>query len=521
MANYVTNDCWAGIHGGRDMAVEAARAVRLLHLSDLHCTRGRSNDRAIVLRALVSDVAQTAGSDNLDFVVFSGDMASSGAQSEYEAAFEDLVVPLLEALHLDTDRFFLCPGNHDVNRARLNSVVAGGLRSLSDRDEVNQAIDGFGDGTVSVAGLGLGEFEEFRNSVSARPSGPSLCATYRFSCRGSAVSVACLNTAWRAGKDVLPLLGERQLDCALAECTGVDICIAVMHHPAEALHDFLVVKHLLRGFHVICTGHHHLDDAQMISRSDGSATVFSAASCLYRSRTDPIGYSIIEIDHGSGRVELVRRVYSDRFRRFECAAGTSSVFEITLSRTGLQPLFTYDQRSAAEGPINGRLLPTVANSTLAPRSLRDIFVEPLLFEDTEYRQDPARRAIPLKTILEGSDDILFIGNRETGKTTLLDYVCLWHLDEAPGIVPARIAFSAIKEEGRNKVFRTISDYLSSLGILPTNLDDLCTRGAVIALIDDIDFAASKRVEAIQEFALQYPACRLMMTASDNPMSGMF
>src|SRR5690606_15700733 len=54
------------------------------------------------------------------------------------------VDPVLEAASVGSDRFFICPGNHDINRqhVRDNAWEENGLlQSLRSRDDINQFLD--------------------------------------------------------------------------------------------------------------------------------------------------------------------------------------------------------------------------------------------------------------------------------------------------------------------------------------------------------------------------------------------
>src|SRR5262249_11227080 len=64
----------------------------------------------------------------IDLLCFTGDIADWGQPQEY-AAVTDFVHTLLDRLHLEHDRLFLVPGNHDI--ARL--VEADAWHSLRDK----------------------------------------------------------------------------------------------------------------------------------------------------------------------------------------------------------------------------------------------------------------------------------------------------------------------------------------------------------------------------------------------------
>ena len=89
-----------------------------LHLSDWH-QKGNDFDRQVVRGALIKDIEKRIDIDStlaqVDFIVFSGDLAFSGKQAEYQTAKEFFLDPVLEATGLKRDRLFIVPGNHDLD----------------------------------------------------------------------------------------------------------------------------------------------------------------------------------------------------------------------------------------------------------------------------------------------------------------------------------------------------------------------------------------------------------------------
>ena len=71
----------------------------------------------MVCDALIRDIRNRAQIDphlrQVDFVVFSGDVAFSGKPAEYEAARQHLFDPGLEAVGSRVDHLFFVSGNHD------------------------------------------------------------------------------------------------------------------------------------------------------------------------------------------------------------------------------------------------------------------------------------------------------------------------------------------------------------------------------------------------------------------------
>jgi len=112
-----------------------------LHLSDWH-QGSKDFDRQVVRDALISDIKnRTDISQNLekiDFIVFSGDVAFSGKPDEYEFAKEELFEPLLKACNLSSEKLFIVPGNHDLDRDKFELLPASLSRPLESEIEAKK-----------------------------------------------------------------------------------------------------------------------------------------------------------------------------------------------------------------------------------------------------------------------------------------------------------------------------------------------------------------------------------------------
>src|SRR5262245_21507188 len=101
-----------------------------IHLSDIHIGHGAAGhgwDQRLVLDCLREDIAQTTQRTvpKPDAIFITGDIGFSGnsrirpeetASREYECAAQWLI-DVGKAAGLGSDRIFVVPGNHDVNRS--------------------------------------------------------------------------------------------------------------------------------------------------------------------------------------------------------------------------------------------------------------------------------------------------------------------------------------------------------------------------------------------------------------------
>jgi predicted MPP superfamily phosphohydrolase len=120
--------------------------LEILHLSDLHLSSKNFADYSVVRAALLSRIGLQV--DELgppDIVIFSGDLVQGGSSvAEFEYAQKEFIEPVLHAAKVSSDRFFIVPGNHDIDRdsVRTEPELEKGLKlSLNDRASLNAFID--------------------------------------------------------------------------------------------------------------------------------------------------------------------------------------------------------------------------------------------------------------------------------------------------------------------------------------------------------------------------------------------
>lgn len=334
--------------------------VHVLHLSDVHARPERDADLRIVLTALhgcLTDILSRTGWP-IDFVCFTGDLVQKGIPEEYEYARELFIDPLLELLHLGKEGLFIAPGNHDVKR-----VVDGPekdqedrlLASLTTREAVNRLLDSPEGRDQAFARLTA--YKTFvRDYLSCIPASedPLYACVRPIQIRGSAFTVASINSAWRCNSDQdfkRLLVGERQVDCAGAKTRNGGLRISLVHHPFSWLCDFDerdCSRRMFAESDLILSGHVHDPLPQVLATPFGRCLV-SCAGAVFDGRTFN-GFSIIEIDTESleGTVFLFR-YYDDR-RAFDkdLFIVADGVFPFSLARlsdaradqqraTGLRP----------------------------------------------------------------------------------------------------------------------------------------------------------------------------------------
>lgn len=299
-----------------------------LHLSDWHQKDVRF-DPKVVRDRLVKDIeGRTAISPDLakiDFIVFSGDIASRGQAEEYKAAKKEFFDYLLEASGVSPRRLFIVPGNHDLDDAQLEQLPDEFKMDVISKEEVDLWLED----TQKREQL-LSPFEDFKRFVEdyTGQDSPDYSNVQTLKIYGKKIALMGLNSAWwcrrhknAAGKPNdfgFALVGEPQIHKPLDQILDADLKIAILHHSQEWLAPFdgnRVWSRLKHECDFILHGHGHTPKVTEEHSTAGDCVIIPAgASFARRIARDPQyanSYNFVHIDFETGKGTVFLRRWID------------------------------------------------------------------------------------------------------------------------------------------------------------------------------------------------------------------
>ncbi|MBG9455914.1 hypothetical protein ABE61_18115 [Lysinibacillus sphaericus] len=510
----------------------------ILHLSDLHYDKKYVKDLSIVLSALEEDIKKQ--SKKIDYILFNGDLVNRGSDKEsFNFVKEGFISPILELTGLTENEFFIVPGNHDVDRDSINSFVDGDLSGkFNDRDILNKFIDSIDQQKQLL--VRLDKFHNFRdelhrNNQSIHTQNP-LYSTYILNKDNNEdikIGLACLNSSWCAfgGDDDYGkiLLGERQVDNAIEDLKDCDYKIAMIHHPLEWLKEFdreSVYDRLITGFNMVLTGHIHSQNYKDIA-FDSHNTIFLKTASLFQGR-NLNGYSLINLNFSTNEVEVLFREYFEGGRRVfgkaeRIAEDGKRVFHLANQQdNGLLKkniIIRKILKERAFSDINNKLL-SVASDSLAPKNINEIFVLPILTTNPESsnkanEQIMNEEDIELNDILNNEENVLFIGKKEMGKTTLINYICNHYLRKHDNYrIPVIIDFNDIPK-GKNVFLKSIQSFFINYDINDFEVIKNLEKGNFIILIDNFNLKNDKNITKFKEFTSLFNQNRFILAMKED------
>jgi hypothetical protein len=296
----------------------------------------------LVLRAMADSIRERCSRGlTVDFILVTGDLASSGRKEEYKLV-EHFFDELASASRISKERIFCIPGNHDVNRDRQKLCFRGARTELTSPNTVDPVIAPGSDDLATLMqrqeAYQAFHASYFREQVrTVTPDGLAYVSTLTI--ENVTIAIIGLNSAWLAEGGVTDhgnlLMGERQVINAfdMADDSHADIVIGMAHHPLHLLRDFdrnAATRHIMKRCHFYHCGHLHQPESHGAG-FDASACLTVAAGASFETRESQNAYSLIKLDLLAGSRTLMTVQYEPHHGAFELSSEES--FPIRLNST--------------------------------------------------------------------------------------------------------------------------------------------------------------------------------------------
>ncbi len=313
--------------------------VTWLHLSDWHQkvfsgSEGVAQDRKTLSESLMQSIKDQMNDEpdlqEIDFVVFSGDVAFKADPAEYEAARVNLFEPLRKAVgfkKFTEKNLFLVPGNHDLNRnlVRIDTKKMDNVdKNIDDvfwsngiafRQDVNELFS-----KPSSKKRLLEPFANFndfhRKLLSLKTSDKEkdqISYFRKLEKGGTRIGIIGINSAAFCARNYNSknnnddfgylVVSENQISRFTQEAQNVDLCISIMHHPLSWLREseeYFIFEEVSRNAHFLLHGHEHLPRINVIESTTGDLVVVPAGSVFEkRYNRDPRytnSYNFVTVD---------------------------------------------------------------------------------------------------------------------------------------------------------------------------------------------------------------------------------
>ncbi len=275
--------------------------ISILHLSDIHFKKNKDDDDKIFRRDVQEKMLKaieknSAGGQSPDFIVVTGDIAFSGKKQEYDEA--ETFFERLQAIFPGESPLLMVPGNHDVDRGKIdefvppyhvvkNNLVEKFLQNNDKKHSINARFKYFRECA-----------KQYNSELYKRES--DYFWVQNFEDRG--ISFLGLNSSWACEGDddrYNIALGYPQIKEALEIAGEIPVRIALMHHSHFYwLKDMEAGKcrsELFGKCQLLLHGHDHADRAEIYADPSHSIICLGANSSYTLDKPGYIGFQFVRI----------------------------------------------------------------------------------------------------------------------------------------------------------------------------------------------------------------------------------
>lgn len=510
----------------------------ILHISDLHVSSiptAGMNERnlSILLTSLIEDINTLP--KKVDTIFFTGDIANSGSEAEYQIFLKYFLTPLLYALNLDTTRVIIAPGNHDTNRKewkKSDQMVRAGLVSNPLPASIDEIIQ---EKIEDMNCTWYSNYTNMRNELDSSKKKVLLANKFFSAYEIDGVGVGCINSAWLSNendKECIFVSGW-QFSEIIKALKPYNQRAILMHHPLTWLHpeDSRSLMDNLHSSKISCLFYGHMHEFWMTKESlfSEDSVLKLQAGKLDTSKGDKYcGYSLIAL-HEQNTFEsgdIYFRRHDPNNSKFRPWTERMDNGKSTYSLTNVLP-FDPKQFSARCNEICSEIEFDLLCNTGLPsdqrKKLSDIFILPaLVIENEEGISEESFDSKPkantsaqyrsLNSISDSSESLIVLGGENSGKSTLAKRLSLHYLTNQSAQNLENVVFYLdLKGKTLKNTKRVSSELLSFYlqgGSEPSfqiKLEHKLNSNSAVIILDSLEGLDSPSLKIIFEYISTSPA----------------
>lgn len=518
------------------------RILNILHISDAHIQMKDKEEIKDMVGKLMEDVVKVQEQEKIkiDLICFTGDLIQRGDKSfcgekQWNLAQSVLVEPLLEELKLTKNDFIMVPGNHEVDISKIDPIIEKGLL-VNSLEDININMKGIKSSHLER----LDYFYDYIKNNHTDIYMENIGYAFIKNVNGIRVGLACLDSSWRssgkgdADRGVL-YVGERQINSLYKHIKDTDLKICLMHHTTDWLAGYEVsqIERQLNKFNLVLCGHVHENNIKVILRKEMN-TIYSVAGKLYPldfafgKRVDGYnGYSILNINLDLNLCTIFIRSYFSKDR----GSFDSGINIIPEGRIDYPLNRDLEEMQVEYGIVRGlesfylKMSETLSLikeiDSVAPVDIKEVYVEPILLDRSEYDKTNKENNIDFPELLNNQKNIMIIGKKESGKTTILQNIGLNCINEyaIKREIPIYIDMRSLPKKG-DVLIKSITHFISDYAERDTKIsrekvEKLIHNGQCIFLIDNIDVDSSDHTNLINSFIRYYSSNRFVLAIQED------
>lgn len=455
-------------------------------------------------------IVENLKSENeIDLVVFSGDLLHKPCEEGFKDVKSNFIIPLLSKLNLPINKCMFTIGNHDVNLNKRDDVVFEGIKTQI-RDKKSKK-------TLSEITKGnrvLAEFQEYSDFINELKQktliqNNILYTTNIMKIKEISVGHAALNTSLLMEgslKDYGNLyLDESILIEAYNDIKSCSIKILNLHHPLDWLKNKRKIEKLiLDKFNIVFFGHEHQHDGQHITDIYNRDIISLNATSLYHGSNEKNGFSLYKYSIDGYELSIEKKEFNRQHNIFETIK-LDPIKNINLMKKAPKAIRNKHICSIIYPNLKDYMNRYLAINLTSERNNKDIeriYVHPKIIEENEENKNSQnnKKELSLEEIINFQKNLIIMGKKESGKTTLLNMINIHYLKNRNDYIPINISGRELYQESSIDVFvAKVSDYLKTFyktGRNHLNVKQLIEEKRLVFLVDDIQNLSSRLLEEV-------------------------
>ena len=352
------------------------------------------------------------------------------------------------------------------------------------------------------------------------------------------IGIVGLDSSWRStgsgNKERGKLyIGECQIDNLYNEIKKADLKICLMHHPLDWIADFemTTIERKLNQFDLVLRGHvHDLDDKQICTQL--KKTVYNTSGKLCPITGNYTGYSVININLINGLCTIYTREYYGAPREdFDkgLRINENGKVEYKLNNPDTLKSIEYDLKLSLKVYFKNATEKYAMLRKIddySPDRIDDFFVDPIIYEKSEYERKEIDRKrgerpeqIFLEELFKMSDNILIIGKKESGKTTILNKFGAYYSETYNTLIPVYVDMMQLNK-GNNRILEACQSFIfrnmsEDVSVSKEQIKDLLLNGKTICIIDNFNISSTDHILWIKDFTSKFSKNRFILASEEK------
>lgn len=293
--------------------------IRFIHFSDFHlCPNRRGIGSMDILDNLLEKLKELHREAPIDAIIFSGDLINQGGYGFDKTLYEcfklfetEVIDKMVGELQIKHEQFLLVPGNHDVDRNKIEEANRTRLEGLKNQQDIANYL------TAEDADFSrIEDFLKFQKEYYDTNTNCAFCDTLGqlskticLQLGTNKIGFTLLNSSWMCDGDSDEhniALGISQLNQSfkLLKKEKCDLYVAISHHHPEFLKEIEqadVMKVLHKHYDLLFCGHTHGMESKYEQDANGSIFQSVAAGTLFGNEYEANpqyenGFTLLEYD---------------------------------------------------------------------------------------------------------------------------------------------------------------------------------------------------------------------------------